>query len=199
MEFYSPSNANTKQLTTSRKRPKGRLHKDSAIFEKRFVYLGFVNEQKGIDHLLEAADILGDEYTLHIYGPLKDSKYNNIDSKFYKGVLHQSEVLATLSKYDVLLLPTYYEGEGYPGAIIEAYSIGLPVIATSWKAIPEIVRDGKTGILIEPRSTEALVDAMKMITKANYTNFSSNAFKYFSDTFDEEIVLEKVRQDLKEL
>ena len=43
--------------------------------------------------------------------------------------------------------------------IFEAYRSGLPVIATNWNAIPEIV-DASTGILIEPRSTIALAEAI---------------------------------------
>jgi len=91
--------------------------------------------------------------------------------------------LETIQKYDVLILPTFYQGEGYPGVIIEAYSLGLPVITTNWKAIPEIVENRKTGLLIEPRSTAALVDAMKSFNKYNYKDFSKNARVYFEKTF----------------
>lgn len=199
MDFYASNDVNTKQLKTSRKRPAEHLVKNAASFDKRFIFLGFVNEKKGVDQILEARQILGEEYTLHIYGPLKDEKYHDIATQVYKGILHRNEVLPTLSRYDVLLLPTYYEGEGYPGAIIEAYSLGLPVITTNWKSIPEMVKDRRTGILIEAKSTNALVDAIKMINKSNYLDLSKHAIQYFSDTFAEDVVLEKVRQDLKEL
>jgi glycosyltransferase involved in cell wall biosynthesis len=199
MNFYASSEVNMKQLMTSRKRPLTKNLKSTSNFEKRFIFLGFVNDEKGIKHLLEAHNGLDPSYTIHIYGPIKDAQYRNLNEEVYKGVLKQEEVLATLKEYDVLVLPTFYEGEGYPGVIIEAYSLGIPVVTTNWKAIPEIVEDGETGFIIEPRSTEALLEGIKRFNKENYKVFANNALQYFSDTFDEEIVLEKVRQDLMEL
>ncbi len=67
--------------------------------------------------------------------------------------------MRTLSKYDEVLLPTYYPGEGYPGIIIEAYSVGIPVITTKWKSIPEIA-DDTCALFVEPRSAQALYEAM---------------------------------------
>lgn len=67
-----------------------------------------------------------------------------------------------MGNYDALLLPTYWEGEGHPGVILEAYCAGIPVIATRWGGIPEIVTS-ETGILVEPRDVEGLARAMRQI------------------------------------
>lgn len=191
MQYYQDKNVKTLQLSTSRDNP--RKVRGDRNFEKRFIYLGFVNQSKGIDHLLEAARQLGDDYIIHIYGPIRENyeldQERSFQEKFeeqkgiYQGVLQKEKVLETIQKYDVLILPTFYQGEGYPGVIIEAYSLGLPVITTNWKAIPEIVENRKTGLLIEPRSTAALVDAMKSFNKYNYKDFSKNARVYFEKTF----------------
>ena len=58
-----------------------------------------------------------------------------------------------------MLLPTFHPSEGYPGVIAEAYAHALPVITTSWLAIPEIV-DESCGILIQARDTGAFVRAI---------------------------------------
>jgi glycosyltransferase involved in cell wall biosynthesis len=86
------------------------------------------------------------------------------------------KVQQTLSKYDVLLLPTFYAGEGYPGAIIEAYSCGIPVIATAWRSIPEIVHKN-SGILIPPHSSAALANAIDRLSDdaALYRSLSNGA------------------------
>ncbi|MEM1119741.1 MAG: glycosyltransferase family 4 protein [Bacteroidota bacterium] len=209
MEFYQSENIPTFQLPTSRDLPPMRLQRKNRPYQKRFVFLGLVNRSKGIDHLLAANRQLTDDYTIHIYGPIRENyevdKEKNYLVKFkeqdgiYQGVLAKEEVLETLQKYDVLVLPTFYRGEGYPGAIIEAYSLGLPVITTKWKAIPEIVVDGKTGLLIEPQSTGALVKAIQFFNEKNYPAFSDRAKKHFEESFSTERVTAKAIHRIKAL
>ena len=50
--------------------------------------------------------------------------------------------------------------ERHPGILLETYATVIPIIATLWKAVPEIVRDGVSGILIEPRSEWQIAVAM---------------------------------------
>jgi glycosyltransferase involved in cell wall biosynthesis len=133
-----------------------------------FVFLGRVVEEKGIDVILKSVPYLALGISVDIYGSL-DGHYTDkyIDSEgkeivHYKGILTPDEVRDTLFNYDALILPTFYQGEGYPGVILEAYSHGLPVIATRWRSIPEIV-DEDSGILIPPRSPEALAQAMNRL------------------------------------
>ena len=200
MQFYANQNANTIQLPTSRKKPSVDLLRGAAPYARRFIYLGFVNQLKGIDHILEAAQQLGPDYTIHVYGPIKEDRYKQIFEEHpnvYQGVLAKKEVLPTLREYDVLVLPTYYGGEGYPGAILEAYSLGLPVITTKWKAIPEIVEDGETGLLIQPQSTEALVKAMQHFNTNNYPQFSEHAETYFNYSFNTDMVTERAIRTIK--
>ncbi len=61
---------------------------------------------------------------------------------------------------DIFVLPTYYPFEGQPTVIIEAMAAGCPVVSTRHAAIPETVIDGVTGLLIQPRDTEALAAAI---------------------------------------
>ena len=201
MKHYADSGANIKQLPTSRGNPPNELLSRNISFKKRFIYLGFINQEKGIDLIIDAAKQLGTEYKIDLYGPIKDPKYNEILSKtdLYRGVLTKEEVLPTLQNYDVLVLPTYYEGEGYPGVLIEAYSLGIPVITTNWKSIPEIVNDKKTGLLIEPKSVSELVRAMQYFNPDNYLNYSKNARTYFLDRFYTGTVDRRAIDQVKEL
>ncbi len=78
------------------------------IFNKRFIYIGTINEEKGIDEIIEIADQLDDNYTLDLYGPILESQYSEI--KFQKrkvnycGHLHPDSVTKTLNTYDVLIM-----------------------------------------------------------------------------------------------
>lgn len=194
MAFYQKLAAKVYHLPTSRIAPDILFLKEKD-FKKRFIFLGLVIPEKGIDLILQAKEQLEKDYTIHIYGPLGNQKYPTAFEKYpdiYQGILKKEQVLTTLSNYDVLILPTFYEGEGYPGAIIEAYSLGLPVITTHWKAIPEIVENQQTGILIEPNSAEPLRTAIEFFNPSNYTAFSKNARSYFLKNHDSDVVNQRV-------
>lgn len=128
----------------------------------RFVYIGHVKSSKGIRELLAAASMLGSEAKIAVYGPLQDGiePHEFAGCVDYCGELSPAEVPHVLSQNDVLVLPTYYRGEGYPGVILEAFAAGLPVITTRWQSIPEIVT-AENGILVEPRSAMELSEAMQ--------------------------------------
>jgi glycosyltransferase involved in cell wall biosynthesis len=133
---------------------------------KRFVFVGDVKPTKGVREIITAGEQLSTEVVVDIYGPLlggiTEQDFKELKIVRYRGMLEPKQVIPTLQTYDVLLLPTYYSGEGYPGVILEAYSAGLPVITTKWRAIPEIV-DEISGILIEPKDSEQLLVAMKKL------------------------------------
>jgi glycosyltransferase involved in cell wall biosynthesis len=70
-----------------------------------------------------------------------------------------AEALARLyARASVFALPTLREAFGL--SLVEAMSFGLPVVATRLEAIPEIVSDGESGILVPPRDVEALARAL---------------------------------------
>jgi glycosyltransferase involved in cell wall biosynthesis len=183
-------NKNTFWFPNVRNKPT--IEKNSTIFSKRFVFISHVIKEKGIDEIIEARKYLSDEYIIDIYGPIHDSKYTDklfAENKIiYKGALKSNEVLLTLSKYDVLLLPSYKEG--YPGIVLESYSIGLPIISTNLQGLKEITEQNKTGILIEPKNTNELVKAIKYFNEDNYLEFSINAKERFKE-FNSEIQTKK--------
>jgi glycosyltransferase involved in cell wall biosynthesis len=66
-----------------------------------------------------------------------------------------------MEQMDILVLPSY--GEGFPLVLLEAMSIGLPVIASRVAGIPEMIVDGETGILIPPGNIEVIGDEIKRL------------------------------------
>jgi glycosyltransferase involved in cell wall biosynthesis len=69
------------------------------------------------------------------------------------------DVPEILAGSDLFALPSW-ANEGIPQALLQAMAMGLPMISTPIGAIPEAVVDGETGILVIPKSTTALADAI---------------------------------------
>jgi glycosyltransferase involved in cell wall biosynthesis len=135
---------------------------------RRFIFLGWVNSSKGVIELINAGERLTEDVIIDVYGPMifdiDYSVFNGLKRVRYKGIINPEMVISKLIEYDALVLPTYHKNEGYPGVILEAYSAGIPVITTKWKAIPEIVNE-TTGLLIEPRNSDDLFRAMEKLYK----------------------------------
>lgn len=189
-------------LPNSRKSGVSNSYGQNPNFERRFAFISQIKESKGVDLVIKAhEDLVKDGYTIDIFGPIAEEKYDFLNgSPVYKGALTSSEVLPILNTYDVLVLPTYYDGEGYPGIIIEAYSIGKPVIATNWKAIPEIVDDKRTGVLISPKNYLDFKNAIMHFTKENYNEYSMcslNKYKEFDSSLIHSKLIDFINNSLK--
>lgn len=163
----------------------------SESFNKKFVFVSQVKKTKGIYELIDAASRLDNSFVIDVYGPIFDDeiklKFSDNSNINYKGILTPQEVINTLVSYDVLILPTFHDGEGYPGIILEAFSVGMPVISTNWNSIPEIVKHNENGLLIPIKDAESLRQAILYYNKSNYLKFRTKVMKSF-DQFDSQLV-----------
>jgi glycosyltransferase involved in cell wall biosynthesis len=75
---------------------------------------------------------------------------------------NQRDVLPWLQAMDVFALPSY-ANEGVPQALLQAMLCGLPVVSTPVGSITEVVDDRRTGLIVEPRQTEPLQDALERL------------------------------------
>lgn len=199
VEYFRPYNPHTYWLPNVRKREM--REKKSNNFQRRFVYIGTINEEKGIDLLCDIAKKLPEDVTLDLYGPIIEEKYSNdyfhARGVNYKGALRPDEVLDVMSTYDVLVLPSYREG--YPGVIIEAFMLGLPVIATKLDGIMEMVEDGYNGLLIDIGSEEQLYEAILSIDAERYRSMHEHArasFEPYDSHARTAFFLEKIGYDV---
>lgn len=130
---------------------------------RKLLFLGQLRREKGIKEIAEAARQLEPRFSVTIAGPIIDPSVRNLlgTSKLhYLGEVAPRDVPKLLGEHDLLLYPSYHEGEGYPGVVIEAMQCGIPVIAARWRSIPELVLDGENGLLIEPGSARQLAAAV---------------------------------------
>lgn len=141
--------------------------------QPEFVFSTFsrVIQSKGIDTAAMAIAEVNRRYgnriaRLQIYGPV-DEEYmeefevllqNHGDCIDYKGCIPYGESVEALRDSYMLLFPSVYHGEGMPGTIIDAFSAGLPVIATDWHFNGELVKNGVTGYCYDWRKPEQLTE-----------------------------------------
>lgn len=94
--------------------------------------------------------------SLDIYGQIDAGQtewFDCLREKFpsyiqYRGVVSFDKSVEAIKEYFALLFPTYYEGEGFAGTLIDAYSAGVPVVASDWKYNSELVTE-RTGYLFQ--------------------------------------------------
>jgi glycosyltransferase involved in cell wall biosynthesis len=72
-----------------------------------------------------------------------------------------TDVPAWLSCFDIFVLPTMWEGMGR--VFLEAQAAGIPVIGTKVGGVPDVVRDGETGILIQPNDAKTLAETIELL------------------------------------
>lgn len=134
----------------------------------RIVFAGRLDEKKGLCDLLAAADRLYEESTGFEILLLGDSRSLSLlqeaESRPYcrvTGWLPHSELVAYLASADIFTLPSH--DEGLPMAMLEAMSLGLPVVVTAVGAIPDVIVDGQEGYLIQPRDVTRLFESLRCL------------------------------------
>lgn len=138
-------------------------------------------EKKGIEYAIRAVGMLRKKGVLVRYGIVGDGAMrkelqalvDELDlgaSVSMIGALGSEEVAEQLNHADILLAPSVTalsgDKEGIPVVIMEALACGLPVIATEHSGIPEIVDDGRTGLLVPERNAEALANAVQHLARS---------------------------------
>ena len=138
----------------------------------RFVLLARMDTWKGIDDLLSACATVAErtvEFEVMLAGPAGSAgdattlreKINAIgleDHVRYIGSVHGSEKDTLLRDADAYVLSSW--NEGLPISLLEALAYGLPSVCTRVGAVPEVIVEGREGLLVPARQPEALAEAM---------------------------------------
>ncbi len=151
--------------------------------KKTVAFISQLAFHKGIKAALSASDKFPDGVSLEVYGNALESKPAELFSEHknasYKGLLSPVEVISVLKEADLLLFPSHYEGEGIPGVVIEALQLAVPVIATRWRSIPEVIEDGEQGYLVNINSPDEISALVRDIYQSpnELTKLSIRAFE----------------------
>lgn len=125
----------------------------------KLVWEARIMREKGYDIVFGLAEKIIEkklDITITFYGridPKDEENFTKSLKKYdqcveYKGQLPSEKIAVTLCDFDVMLLPTHYYTEGFPGTILDAYISGLPVIVTEWEHSHEFVIHGESGFVV---------------------------------------------------
>ncbi|MGB3149689.1 MAG: glycosyltransferase, partial [Maribacter sp.] len=137
--------------------------------EVKFVIVARLIKEKGIKLFMDAALALKQNFPLasfHIIGAPDNTPsaiaLEELQELHDKGVVvyhgSKSNVPDFLKEMHVFVLPTYYR-EGVPRSLLEALSIGMPIITTNTPGCKETVFKEENGMLIPPKNLESLIEA----------------------------------------
>lgn len=141
----------------------------------RLVSVGRAVEKKGYDDLLAALARLPRDLNWHFThiggGELSDQLKHQADALgltgkiTWRGAQPREEVIAACREADLFVLPSKLaksgDRDGLPNVLMEAQSMGLCCLSTSVSAIPELIRDGETGVLVPPADPGMLAEALE--------------------------------------
>jgi glycosyltransferase involved in cell wall biosynthesis len=126
-----------------------------------------LRKEKGIDVLLRAAALVRDRGTpvrfVSVGSGPEDAALQEQHAALGLGDVFRflgprSDVISLMAGADMFVLPSRHEG--LPVTVMEATSVGMPIIATSVGELPRIFKDGEGGVLVPPEAPEALARAI---------------------------------------
>ena len=181
----------------------------------RFVTVGRAVAKKGFDDLLAALARLPDglQWRLtHIGGGEKlaalkaQAQALGLSERIvWAGPKAQGEVIGALREADLFVLPSKQAGngdrDGLPNVVMEAASQALPIVATDFAGIPEFVRQGVEGVLVQPGDVAALAAALAELGAApqRRAQLGTAAFARLTSAFSAEAGLERIAASLRRL
>ena len=169
---------------------------------KTILFFGDIRRNKGLEYLLKAEPLVRarvSDYRMLVAGRCMEferyEKYIepgariDVDNRF----IPNKEVAAYFRRASFVVLP--YISATQSGVVALAYAFGKPVVATRVGAIPEVVEDGKTGLLVEPRDERALADAIvrMLSSEERLAEMGRNAERYCREHLSWEAIAAKTR------
>ena len=141
------------------------------------LFCGMVSEEKGVGILLEACARLkqrGASFRCKIVGKaaseVEEKKFKDFVQNHqleeiveFTGPLYDGNKWKAYAGANIFCFPTHYSAESFGLVAVEAMMFGLPVVATNWRGLPDIVSDGETGFLVPPKDSTAIANRLNLL------------------------------------
>ncbi len=140
--------------------------------EKVILFVGRLSPIKGLKYLLAAMKIIADRdrnVKLFLVGDGEEREYlkelvRNLNIKqhvTFIGKVPNEKVPEYMVASDIFVLPSL--SEGFPVVTLEAMAAGLPIVASRVGGLPEIIKSGENGFLVEPKNPKEIADKLWLL------------------------------------
>jgi glycosyltransferase involved in cell wall biosynthesis len=176
--------------------------------EVQILFVGVLREDKGLSWLLDSLNLVLkngiSNFKLLVMGEFSSVKYEKeVEEKIvelglqkhveFLGVKVSHEKWKYFSTVDFLCFPTFFDCESFGNVLIEAMMFHLPVIASNWRGIPDIVT-ADVGFLVPVRDNEMLAEKISLLIKDENMRkkMGCNARKKFLENYTLDIYLQQM-------
>ena len=187
---------------TQRFVPKDSTKKEGLLF------VGQLNEGhkwKGLKYLLDAMALLpkdikltvvGDGNLLSFYKGYAESKRLNVE---FKGKITDDDLIVQLQNSKILVLPSYSAAESFGMVLVEAMACGTPVVGSDIGGIPYVIKENKTGLLVEPKNPTAIAETIEKLynNKKLWDTLKENGIKEVKEKYDWKMIVDKTEKVFK--
>lgn len=139
-----------------------------------FVFISRIMKEKGIDQYLEAAEYITDKYPntrFHVCGFCEEEYEDILEDYQDRGIIIYhgmvNDVREIIQQTHCTIHPTYYP-EGLSNVLLESAASERPLITTDRSGTREVVDNGINGYLVEQKSSEDLIDKVKVFLNLSY-------------------------------
>jgi len=192
---------------------RGKAYKEARL-DIQILFVGVLQETKGVNTLIEACHILKDRglsFHLNLVGDWVSEQYKldikqlvyryNLESDItFHGILVGEAKWDLYAAADIFCFPSYFESESFGNVLVEAMMHELPIIATNWRGIPDIVDDGINGYLVNIKDAGELSDRMAelMINEEMRESFGKNGREKYECNYKLEIFLQRMENSFNQ-
>jgi len=170
-------------------------------------FAGRLVERKGLATLIEShAQLTRLHPETHLWiigdGPQKKMLRSLVDNLGLNKNITFTGIVSDPSDYfrmaDICVFPSY-EKEGLMGVVLEAMSVGRPVVTTKNNGSEDVIKNGTTGLLIDPKSTKQLTNAILILMEDGKMRetIGNNAKRYAAEKLTWEIFIKKFESIIK--
>lgn len=167
--------------------------------KNKVLYLGDYTRLKGADIALYAVNSLNLEASFYGEGNLESYLKENANQnvKINRKIAH-SEVKKVIMEHDIVLFPSFV-GEAFGRVAMEACMLKKTVIASRIGGVPDIIEDGITGFLFEPKNKDELTEILEKVVKGELSIDKEKMLKKIKFKFSSEKTLNDVVKVYKKL
>lgn len=172
------------------------INKKEIYYKIKFLFIGRLMKEKGIDEYLKAAKEISEKYDnvkFQVLGSFEEEKYKEIlNNKTIEYLGVSNDVREYIKEVDCIVNPSYHEGMS--NVLLEGAAMGKPLIASNIPGCNEIIDDGINGFLFESMKANDLIQKIENfinLEEKDRVNMGNRSREKVEKEFDRNIVIDE--------